>query len=94
MPSTIYAFLVIVVLILLIPLAACSSLISLLVGVARNSKTILNYWASMESVLTWAALVVPQILALITLIRLVVQTVRKLLLKCNLASLATPSKVI
>ena len=46
----------------------------------------------MGSVLTWAA--VPLILALITLIRLIVKCVRKLLLKCNLASLATPSRVI
>ena len=65
-----------------------------LVGVARNSKTTLNYWASMGNVLTWAALIVPLILALITLIRVIVKSVRKLLLKCNLASLTTPSKVI
>ena len=93
-PSTKDAFLIIVALILLLPLVAGHSPISPLVGVARNSKTTLNYWASMGSVLTWAALVVPLILALITLIRLIVKSVRKLLIKCNLASLATPSKVI
>ena len=93
-PSIRDAFMVIVVLILLLPLAAGSSHMSPLVGVARNSKNTINYWASMESVLTWAVLVVPLILALITLIRLIVKSVRKLLLKCNLASLATPSKVI
>ena len=93
-PSTRDAFLIIVVLILLLPLAAGSSPILTLVGVARNSKNKLNYWTSMGSVLTWAALVVPLILALITLIQLIVKSVRKLLLKCNLASLATPSKVI
>ena len=48
----------------------------------------------MGSVRTLAALVVPLILALITLIRLIVKRVRKPLFKCNLASLATPSKVI
>ena len=69
-PSTRDAFLIIVALILLLPLAACSSPMSPLVGVARNSKITLNYWASMGSVLTWVALVVPLILALITLIRL------------------------
>ena len=92
-PSTRDAFQIIVALILLLPLAACSSPISLLVGVARNSKNTLNYWASMGNVFTWAALVVLLILALITLIRLIVKSVRKLLLKCNLSSLATPSKV-
>ena len=64
------------------------------VGVARNSKNTLNYRASMENFLTWAALIVPLIVALITLIRLIIKSVRKLLLKCNLASLATPLKVI
>ena len=81
-------------LILLLPLAAGSSPMSPLVGVARNSKTTLNYLALMGNVLTWAALIVPLILALITLIRLIVKCVQKLLLKCNQASLATPSKVI
>ena len=77
-PLTRDAFLIIVALILLLPLAACSSPISPLGGVARNSKNTLNYWASMGNVLTWAALVVPLILALITLIRLIVKSVRKL----------------
>ena len=93
-PSTRDAFLIIVALILLLPLAAGSLPISPLVGVARNSKNTLNYWTSLGSVLTWAALVIPLILALITLIRLIVKRIRKLLYKCNLASLATPSKVI
>ena len=48
----------------------------------------------MGSVFTWAALIVPLILALITQIRLIIKSVRKLLLNCNLASLATPSKFI
>ena len=93
-PSTKDAFLIIVALILLLPLAACCSPVSPLVGVVRNSKNTLNYWASMGNVLTWAALIVLLILTLITLIRVIVKSVRKLLLKCNLASLATPSKVI
>ena len=76
-PSTRDAFLIFVALILLLPLAAGSSPISLFVGVARNSKNTLNYWASIRIVLTWAALVVPLILALITLIRLIVNSVRK-----------------
>ena len=50
--STRDAFLIIVALILLLPLAAGSSPISPLVGVARNSKNTLNYWASTGSVLT------------------------------------------
>ena len=85
-PSTRDAFIRFVVLILLPPLAAGSSPISTLVGVARNSNNTLNYWASMGNILTWAALVVPLILALITLLRLIVKRVRKLLLKCHLAS--------
>ena len=60
-PSTRDAFLMIVALILLLPLAAGSSPISPLVGVARKSKNTLNYWASMGSVLTWAALEIPLI---------------------------------
>ena len=51
-PSTRDAILIIVELILLLPLAACYSSMSPLVGVARNSKNTLNYWASMGSVLT------------------------------------------
>ena len=93
-PSRRNAILIIVALILLLLLAAWSSPISPLVGVACNSKNTLNYWSSMWSVLTSAALVVPLILALITLIRLIIKSVRQLLLKYNLASLATPSKVI
>ena len=48
----------------------------------------------MGNLCTWADLVVSLILALITLIRLIIKRVRTLLLKCNLASLATPSKYI
>ena len=92
-PSTRDAFLIIVALILLLPIAACSSPMSPLVGVARNSKNTLNYWASIRSVLPWAALVVPLILALITLIRVIVKCFQKLLLKCNLAQFPTPPKV-
>ena len=46
------AFLVIVVLILLLSLAAGSSFMSPLFGIALNSKNSLNYWASMENVST------------------------------------------
>ena len=93
-PSTEDAFLIIVAFILLLPLAACSSPMSPLAGVARNSKNTLSYWASMGIFLTWAALVVPLNLALISLIRLIINSIRKLLLKCKLSTLNTPSKVI
>ena len=93
-PTTKDAFLIIVALILLLILSASSLPISPLVEVNCNSKHTLNYWASMGSVLTFEALIVPLILALITLIRLIVNSVQKLFLKWNFASLATPSKAI
>ena len=62
-------------LLMLLPLAAGILSISPLDGVARNSKNTLNYWASMGSVFTWAALVVPLIVAMITLIRLIIISV-------------------
>ena len=48
----------------------------------------------MGSFLTWAAIVVPLILALITLIRMIIKVIRRLIQKCNIASLETPSRVI
>ena len=72
--STRDAVLVIAVLILLLPLAAGSSPILPLGRVSRNNKNTLNYWASTGNVLTWAALIVPLILALIKLIRLIVKS--------------------
>ena len=81
-------------LILLLPFAACSGPLSPLVGVVRNSKASLNYWVSMGSVLTWAAIVVPLILALITLLSMIIKAIRKFIQKCNIASLVTPSRVI
>ena len=72
-PSTRDAVWIIVALILLLPLAACSSPMSPLVGVARNNKNTLRYWALMGNVRTWEALIVPLILAMITLIRLIIK---------------------
>ena len=59
--STRDAFLIIVAQILLLSLAACSSFMSPLVKVARNSKNTLNYWALMANLRPWAALVDPLI---------------------------------
>ena len=93
-PFTNNAFSVITKLILIFSLVAGYSSLSLGSAINRISKTTLNYWASMTSVLMLAVLVVIRILKLITLIRLKVKNVWELILKCNFASFVTLSKVI
>ena len=93
-PSTRDAFLVIIKLILLLPLIAGYSLLSLGGSINRNSKFTLNYRAYMASVLMLTVVVVSLILKLITLNRLKVKSVWELILEYNFAYFVTPSKVI
>ena len=93
-PPTKDAFLVIIKLIQLLPLVACYSPLSPYYTMDRISNKRLNYWASMKSFLMLAVLVVSLILESITLIRLKVKSVWKLITEYNFESFVTPSKVI
>ena len=93
-PSTRDAFLVIIKLILLIPLVSGYSLLSPCSEMDRNCKNTSNFWALMASILMFAVLVVSLISALITLNRLKVKSVWKLITNYNFECFVTPFKVM
>jgi hypothetical protein len=85
----------IIALIMLLPLVTCASFKSTpLVSVARAGHSTFNMWSKLGSMATWSSMVLPVILALVSMLHIAMKWTRKSMSKCKTAALNTPSRVL